>query len=354
MTFTGAVVPDRDGVRVIFSVGDVKTDLTAGPYRFAGVNARASVMDDHHRVVPNRPRWQTGAVLRFEGAPTLHWTLILEHPQPDARSLTLSFDGPAGEWTVQLPLDHEVEQLGISARSQAVTDHKLGVTLACRALARSDAMTAIELEAYLDPPSEAEGWARRYVLGIGASMGGGRLCGDQVVLRDDPGTVHFERGHAIVEPIGGKQREVVLFPGIPSAVLGATIEVDLVWLHEPSEASLAISVPGERDVTIAGCASRVAVTRLAAGEGQFPHLTDGPARSAVHIETTPLDPDATRQLVYVPPAENTRVGMTVTHCVGQRPTVEIPETSETLSAVTIRGGTVQVRGRWRLHVSLET
>jgi hypothetical protein len=353
MTFTGAVVPDRDGVRIIFTVRNVKTGLTVGPYGFIAVNARATVTDTRGRVVPNRPRWSTGAVLRFEETPTLHWTLILEPPEPDARSLLLSFDGPAGEWNVQLPLKDEIEQTGIPARSLAATDHKLGITLACRAVARSDAMTAIELEAYLDPPSDAEGWARRYVLGIGASMGGGRLCGDQVVLRDDAGAVHFERGRSVLEPTGGKQREAVLFPAIAHTVRNVTIEVDLVWLHEGTEASLNIPVPGATDITIAGCTSRVAVTRITPRAGQFPHLTDGPARSAIHIETTPLDADADRQLVYVPPAENTRVGMTVSHCVGQLPTVEIPETGEELSAITVRGGTVQVRGHWRLQVPLE-
>jgi hypothetical protein len=353
MTFTGAVVPDRDGVRLIFTVRGIKTELPAGPYGFTAVGARATVTDDRGRVVPSRPRWQTGGVLRFEDTPTLHWTLILEPPEPDARSLDLSFDGPAGEWKVQLPLDGEIEHTGAPTRSLAVTDHRFGITLACRAVARSDALTAIELEAYLDPPSTGDGWARSYILGIGASMGGGgRLCGDQVVLRDDAGSVFFERGHAIVEPTGGRQREAILFPAVPSTVRSATIEVDLVWVHVGTEASLTIPVPGETAVTLAGCTSRVAATRIAPREGAFAHLTDGPARSAIHVETTPLDADADRQLVYVPPTENTRVGRTVSHCVGRFPTVEIPETREELSAITVQGGAVQIRGRWRLRIPL--
>ena len=352
MTFTGAVVPDRDGVRVIFTVRGVQTELVAGPYGFTSIDARATVADDRGRVLPNRPRWQTGAVLRFEDAPTLHWTLILEPPEPDARHLLLTFDGPAGEWNVVLPLDDEIEHIGVPTRSLAVTDHQLGITLACRAVARSDALTAIELEAYLDPPSVGEGWARSYVLGIGASMGGGRLCGDQVVLRDDSGTIHFERGRSIAEPTGGKQREAVLFPAIPSTARTATIEIDLVWVHEGTEAGVTIPVPGDTQVTLAGCTSRVAVTRIAPREGAFPHVAGGPVRSAIHVETIPLEADADRQLVYVPPAENTRVGMTVSHCVGQLPTVEIPETTEELSAITVRGGTVQLRGRWRLRIPL--
>jgi hypothetical protein len=352
LTFTGAVVPDRDGVRVIFTVRGVKTDEKPGPYGFTAVNATARVSDDRRRVVAGRARWTTGAVLRFEDSPTLNWTLVLEPPEPDARHLSLEFDGPAGDWKVDLPLE-SIDHEGISGHSIDVRDHKLGVTLAARAVARSAEMTAVELEAFVDPPSTEQGWARRYVLGIGASLHSGRLCGDQVVLRDEAGTVHLEGGHPIPEQVGGKQREAVVFPALPEEVRRGTIEVDLVWVHEGKEEELSVPVPGEAELTVAGCTGHVTVTRVVPREGQFPHLLDGPARSAVHIETRPEDPEAERQLVYVPPTENTRVGMTVSHCVGQRPTVEIPETTQQLSAVTFRGGTVQVRGRWRLEVPAE-
>ena len=117
---------------------------------------------------------------------------------------------------------------------------------------------------------------------------------------------------------------------------------------------MSVPVPGDAEITVAGCRGRVSVTRVVPREGAFPHLIDGPARSAIHIETIPADIEADRQLVYMPPSENTRVGMTVSHCVGQLPTVEIPETTEQLSGLTFRGGTVQVRGRWRLDIPLET
>jgi hypothetical protein len=191
------------------------------------------------------------------------------------------------------------------------------------------------------------------VLGIGASLHSGRLCGDQVVLRDAGGNVHFEKGHPVPEQTGGKQREAILFPVLSSTVQRGTIEVDLVWVHEGKEEAVTVPVPGDADITVAECNGHVSVTRVTPREGQFPHLQDGPARSAIHVETKPADPDADRQLVYMPPAENTRVGMTVSHCVGQLPTVEIPETTEQLSAVTFRGGTVQLRGRWRLEIPLQ-
>jgi hypothetical protein len=353
MRFSGAVVPDRDGVRVIFTVTGFATDLQPGPYGFTSLpDAKAHVVDDQGRELASRPRWTTGGNLRFDGGPQLNWTLILEPPPPDARELTLTFDGPADDWTVRLPLeviDHE----GTPGRSIDVSDHRHGIRLAARALARTAEMTAVEIEAYIDPPSTAEGWARSYVMGIGASMHSGRLCGDQVILRDDRGTVHFECGRPIPEQTGGKQREVVLFPGLPADVRGGTIEVDLVWMHHGREEQTVVPVPGEAHITVGDCTGHVTVTRVPPREGAFAHLPDGPARSAVHIETKPADTEADRQLVFLAPTENQRVGMSVTHCIGQLPTVEIPETTEQLSAVTFRGGTIQVRGRWRLAIPLE-
>lgn len=352
MTFNGAVVPERDGIRVIFTVAGVVTDAKPGPYGFTQVSSRATVVDDRGRRVEDRPRWTTGGSLRFDPVPTLHHTLVLQPPAPDARYLDLRLDGPAGAWDVRLPLER-IEHEGAAGRSISTEDHKLGIVLAARAVARSDAFTAVEVEAYLDPPSTVEGWARRYVMGIGASMHSGRLCGDQVVLRDETGAVHLERGRPVPEPTGGKQREAILFPAVPDHMKSGTLEVDLVWVHEGADDVVTVPVPGQSDITIGGCTGHVTVTRVTPREGQFPHLPDGPARSAIHVETRPADPDADRQLVYVPPAENTRVGMTVSHCFGQLPTVEIPETTEQLEAVTFRGGTVQVRGRWRLDVPLD-
>lgn len=351
VTFSGAVVPDRDGVRLIFTLSGVVTDAEPGPYGHTAVTSRATVSDDRGRTIADRPRWSTGAFLRFEPVPTLHHTLILARPEPDARQLDLTFDGPAGEWSVRFPLER-IDHEGIAGRTIDAVDHKLGVTLAARAIARSATLTAVEVEAYLDPPSTAEGWARRYVMGIGASMHTGRLCGDQVVLRDDSGNVHFEQGRPVPEQTGGKQREAVLFPALPDAAERGTVEIELVWVHEGTDEVVRVPVPGEADITLAGCSGHVTVTRVTPREGQFPQLPDGPARSAIHVETRPADPQAGRQLVYVPPAENTRVGMTVTHCIGQLPTVEIPETSEQLELVTFRGGTVQVRGPWRLDIPL--
>lgn len=350
-TFTGGVIPDRDGIRVIFTVSGIVTDLKPGPYGSTSVTSNARVVDDQGRAVAGRPRWTSGASLRFDPSPTLHHHLVLDRPRPDARHLDLTFDGPAGEWNVRLPLE-PIEHEGIPGRTIEAVDHERGVTLAARAVARSAQTTVIEVEAYPDPPSTAEGWARSYVMGIGPTASPGRLSDRQIGLRDDAGNVHRERGMPVPEQTGGKQREAVLFGALPDSVQRGTVEVELVWVHEGTDATVTVPVPGEADITIAGCTGHATVTRVTPREGQFPHLPDGPARSAIHIETRPLDPDADRQLVYLPPADQ-RIGTTVTHCAGQLPTVEIPETTEQLAAVTFRGGTIQVRGPWRLEIPLE-
>lgn len=351
--FTGGVVPDRDGVRVIFTVSGIDADVPTDPSACVlPVRARAQVLDDRGRELPSRPRWTTGGYLRRAdvGKATLNWTLILESPEPDARYLDLAFDGPAGDWTVELPLER-IDHIGIPGSAIAGIDHKKGITLAARAVARSADVTAIELEAYLDPPSAAEGWARRYVMGIGASMHGGRLCGDQVVLRDDAGRVHFEKGRSCPEPTGGKQREAVFFPALGDEMRSGVVEVELVWVHEGRDETFSVPVPGEADLVVAGCQGHVTVTRVAGRDREHPGMPGSPAATSVHVEVAPEDPAADRQLVFAGPTETT-VGMTISHCVGKLPTVEIPERNGELAAVTFRGGTVQVRGPWRIEIPL--
>lgn len=351
--FTGGVLPDRDGVRVIFTVSGIDADVRRDPATCAPpLRAQARVVDDRERDVPSRPRWITGGYLRDAGGgkATLNWTLILESPQPDARHLDLSFDGPAGDWAVELPVAL-IDHVGIPARAINVIDHREGITLAARAVARSADLTAIELEAYLDPPSMAEGWARRYVMGIGASMHSGRLCGDQVVMRDDGGHIHLEKGRACPEPTGGKQREAVFFPALGNECRSGVVEVELVWVHEGQDQTLSVPVPGDADLVVAGCEGHVTVTRVAGRDREHPGMPGPPAATSVHVEVAPKDPAADRQLVFAGPTERT-VGMTISHCFGKLPTVEIPERNGELAAVTFRGGTVQVRGPWRLEIPL--
>src|SRR5688572_2696638 len=234
-SFIGSVFPDRDGIRVMFTVNGIDEDVPVPTENVCPlpIKATARVVDDRGRVVPSRARWITGPMLRSAGTgqATLQWTLVLEAPEPDARELTLTFDGPAGEWKVALPLA-PIEASGTPARRFDATDTRHGITVAARALARSSDRTVVELEAYLDPPSTETGPARRYVLGLGASMHAGRVSQDEIVLRDDLGGREPETGHPCAEPTGGKQREAVSFGAIPDGARSATVEVGVIWVQE--------------------------------------------------------------------------------------------------------------------------
>lgn len=353
-TFVGGVAPDRDGIRVAFTVSDIDAEVPAAANACVlPLKATARVVDDRGREVRLRPRWTTGGSLRSAGDrnATLQWTLILESPETDARHLELSFDGPAGDWTVELPLER-IDPTGTPAQRIDASDTKQGITLAARAIARSHEMTAIELEAFFDPPPP-DSWPRRHVRGIGPSLHGGRLCGDQVVFRDDAGRRHFEIGHPLDEPVGGKRREAVHFPPLDDAVRSGAVEVDVVWVEDGFDDVVTVPVPGEADVTIAGCEGHLVVSRIAADPRSYHWLDGSRPSTAARIEVAPRDPEAARQLVCCTPVES-QVGMSISHSVGKLPIVEVPEIGGELREVTIRGATVQIRGPWHLQIPLKT
>lgn len=105
-------------------------------------------------------------------------------------------------------------------------------------------------------------------------------------------------------------------------------------------------LPGEADVSIAGCETRLVVTR--AGE----HADN------VRVDFIPRDPHAKRQLLYlenmVVPGGDTRgtIGMSVVQCVGQQPYIQLPDPTAKVHEVTLRGPVVMVRGPWSLEIPL--
>ena len=347
-TFIGSAFPDRDGLRVMFTVNgiDEGVPVTENVCPLP-VKGAARVVDDLAREVPTRARWTTGPVLRSAGPgqATLQWTLVLEAPEPDARELTLIFDGPAGEWTVGLPLA-PIEASGTPARTLDATDTRHGITVAARALARSSDRTVVELEAYLDPPSTETGPARRYVLGLGASMHGGRLSQDDIVLRDDLGGREAEMGRAFPEPTGGKQREAVSFGPVPQGARTATVEVGAIWVQEGYREKFTLPVPSEDELVAAGCRATAVVTRD----------RDGYQKPAVNVELVPKAEDADRRLVLmqgVELASGPQVGMQVTHCVGKLPVVTVPDPTARALEVTLSGPVVETRGPWKVRIPLD-
>jgi hypothetical protein len=348
MIFTGAVVPDRDGIRVIFTVNGIAAEVPVSAENACPlpIKATARVTDDRGREVPSRARWITGPMLRDAGPgeATLQWTLVLEAPEPEARELALSFDGPAGDWNVRLPLDVIVAS-GTPARTFESLDTREGITLAARALAKTPDRTVVELEAYLDPPSNETGPARRYVTGLGPCMHSGRLCGDQIVLRDDLGGRELEKGRPCPEPTGGKQREAVGFAAVPEGARSGTVEIEAMWVQEGHVEKITLPIPADADITAAGCQAHAVVTR------QPGLYTNG----SVKVEIFPKDNGAQRRLVFlqgVDVAGGSRLGMQVSHCVGKSPEVSVPDPTGRTPEVTLTGPVVEIRGPWKVQIPL--
>jgi hypothetical protein len=349
-TLTAAITPDRDGIRLQFTVTGIPMVLEAGWRRFddpVGIN------DDHGRDISTpRPRWQVGGTFQrtSEGNATLSYKTLLHPLARDVGAVTLELSGgAAGDWNVRIPVEPE-GFTGAPAVPIDASDTKYGITIAARAVSRAQAETAIELEAYFDPPEPVEDPrpARRWVRGIGCSMGGAPMSGypmrEQLALRDDTGHEHTEHGQSFVDPLARKHREVVMFPAL--AATSAVLEIKDVWTSEITDQTVTVPVPGQMGLSIAGCEARVAVSRA------------GEHADTIRIDVTPLDPDADRQLLYldglIVPGGDPRgtIGMSVVQCVGQRPYVQLPDPTQKVHEVTLRGPIVMVRGPWTLEILL--
>ena len=337
-----AIAPDREGCRLELTVSGI--DMDPGPDG-APLEDPVRVHDNHGRTVAPRPRWfMGGSIRRAEaGTATLRLSLVLEALASDVRHVEVAFGGPAGEWLVELPVE-PITPTGTRGRSIDVRTTKHGAIVSACAVARSTEQTAIELEARLDEPDSEAALRRRFVRGMGCSLAG-RLCGDQLVLRDDTGVAHIERGHPSLDPEAGRHREVVQFPALPMEVRSGVIDVPYLWVQEPGDEIVTVPLPGEADITLAGCKAHVIATRV-----------PGPnIEGSVRVEVTPLDPDEDRQLAYVHGvniADGSRLGMRISHAAGHRPVVEVPEPTGTARGVTLQFPVVQLRGPWRLEVPL--
>lgn len=347
-TLVAAITPDRDGVRLEFTVSGIELDLPSGWRPFDGP---VRIHDDTGRDIGTpRPRWQVGGQLRAaaDGTATLRYVTLLQPLAAGVRHVDLAIDGEAGEWRVRIPVA-PADLVGVPARPIDVSDAKHGLTIAARAVARSSEQTAIELEAYFDPPAfEADdpGPARRWVRGLGSTGLGGRPGGEVFVLRDDTGGEHPERGQPFIEPVARKHREVVLFPALAPEARTATLEIPSVWITERTDEAVTFEVPSEADISFAGCDAHVVVSRVSR-----------PSGPRVRIELDPADPMADRQLRYLENVDTGTgpmgtLGTTITHCAGQRPFVEAPDPSGQLAKITLRGPVIDLRGPWRLHIPL--
>jgi hypothetical protein len=352
-TFTANLVCDRDCTTLHFTVlgFDQPADFDSVP--FYHVKESATARDDHGREVAPHPRWQTGGMVRrrHDGTLILDWQLKLVRLEPDVRSVELSFGGPAGEWTVSVPVA-AVKPAGIPATPISVSDEHHGIVVIATAVARSRDVTAIEIEAdIVDEPGVERNSRVRYLQGIGANHQRG-LANELLMLRDNQGHHHLER--PAMSPPAPRQRQVAGFPGLPDDVSSGTIEIPFVVLQQRTEEKPTVPVPGDTELRFLGCEFTVSTSRTSGADGPPTHegMPDyrGPR---VRVEIRPKDAEAPKQLLYfsLPQVDGAPdVGMWMRQEAGKAPVAEAPDPSGTATAITLRGPVLKLLGPWRLEI----
>jgi hypothetical protein len=354
LTLTANLVCDRDCTTLHFTVlgFDPPPDFDAIPYYH--VKASATVRDDHGRTVAPHPRWHTGGMVhrRSDGSLILDWQLKLVRLEPDVRSVELSFGGPAGEWTVSVPIAI-VEAAGIPAKPVSVSDEHHGIVVTATAVARSPEVTAIEIEAdVVDEPGVEPKSRVRYLQGIGANHQRG-LANELLMLRDDQGHHHLE--HAVMSQPGPRQRQVASFPGLPDDVRSGTIEVPFVVVQQRTEETPAVPVPSETELRFLGCEATISTSRTSGDEAPIREGRPDYRGPRVRVEIKPKDAEAATQLLYFsrPAVDGAPdVGMWMSQRAGKPPVVETPDPSGTANAITLRGPVLKLLGPWKLEIPL--
>jgi hypothetical protein len=354
-TLTANLVSDRDCTTLHFTVlgFDAPADFDAVPYYH--VKGSATVRDDRGREIPPHPRWHTGGMIRRRADGTLifDWQLKLVRLESDVRSVELSFGGPAGDWTVNIPIAI-LEPPGIPATPISVSDEHHGVAVTATAVARSREVTAIEIEAdIVDEPGIETTSRVRYLQGIGANHQRG-LANELLMLRDDQGHHHLERP-SMSQP-AARQRQVASFPGVPEDVRSGTIEIPFVVVQHRAEETPAVPVPGETELQFLGCVFTVSTSRTSGEDGRPTHEGRPDYRGPrVRVEIRPKDAEAPIQLLYfsMPEVDGAQaIGMRITQVAGKAPVVEVPDPSGAAREVKLRGPALKLLGPWRLEVPL--
>jgi hypothetical protein len=348
-TLTAAITPDRDGIRLQFTVTGIPMELDSNGKRFEDP---VEIHDDKGRDISTpRPRWQVGGSFAraSDGTASLSYTTLLEPLAPDVRAVELALRGAAGEWAVSVPVEPE-GFMGAPARALNASDTQRGVTVAARLIARSELETAVELEAYFEPPEPIQDGqrAKRWVRGIGCSMGGAPMSGhpmrERLALRDGAGREHRELGQSFIDPVARRHREVVTFPAMDGDL--GLLEVPDVWIQEMTDETVTLRVPGDADISIAGCEAHIAASRV------------GGSADSIRVEVTPRNADGARELLYlesvVVPGGDPRgtIGMGITQCIGQRPYLTLPDPTAKVHEVMLRSPVVRLRGPWTLELAL--
>ena len=356
-TLTVGVTSDRDGADIMATITGVDEELEFRKSR--AVDTPVTITDDHGRVLDERlSRYVMNShFYRLMEGPTQFQRMVtLDRIQADVRSLRFAMTGEAGEWNVVIPLEPVVRAgpRGYPTDARAtVHDVEISATL----VARTPALTAIELETYdlrrLEsvPIHEAERW----IEGIGTYEHSRALGQDLLMLRDSTGAHHLERPHAVQDRARrARRREVALFEAMPEEAVSASIEIPYVGIRERSD-ELKVAVPSDGEITMNACRARVTTSRVDRSSDSapgHPSPIEGLNGPCVRIVIAPIDPSAERQLVMVGVMESNDRGMTVSRSRADPPVIEVPDPSGDSDFITFKNPTIRVSGPWKLEFPL--
>jgi hypothetical protein len=355
-TLTAGLTSDRDGADLRITV--VGLDETLEFRQSRPVEAPVRVIDDRGRAIREQPaRYHVSShFYRLMQGPTMFQRMVsLERIEPDARSVEFVMEGAAGEWRVVIPIEPK-NATGPRGLPTEATDIHHGIAIAAPLVARSETITAIELETRLTESADPSGKTERTIDGVGCLSHARGLGADLLMLRDSTGQHHLERAHAVQDHAGStRRREVALFEPMPSDAVSASFEVPYVVVCEISDETVLVPVPGETDVTLAGCTAHVTTTRISRSsdstEGR-PSPIDGLNGPCVRFVIVPVDREAERQLISCGVMESMDRGMTVSMGQSGPPVIEVPDPSGSAPFMTLRGPRIRLSGPWKLEVPL--
>jgi hypothetical protein len=350
-TLTAGLTSDRDGAEIRVTVAGLDESLDFRQSR--AVDAPVRVTDDRGRVVKERPpRYHVNShIYRLMEGPTMFQRMVsLERLDTDVRAIEMVMEGAMGDWHVTIPVKPR-NATGPRGLATNATDVHHGIAISAPLVARTREITAIEIEAHIVEEGDDLDKVNRTIEGIGSISYGRGLGADLLILRDSTGTHHLERPRQVQDQLGRRRREVALFEPIPPGAASASLEIPYVTVREMTEETVLVPVPGEMDVTMAGCRAHVVISRISRSSDstdERPSPIEGLNGPCVRIVMTPEDPEAERQLVLSGIMESNDRGMTMSIGRSGPPVMEVPDPSSEADHVTLRVPMIRLSGPWKL------
>jgi hypothetical protein len=354
-TLTAGLTSDRDGAELRMTVTGLEESLDFRQSR--SVDAPVRITDDRGRVLDERtPRYHVNShIYRLMEGPTMFQRMVsLDRIEPEVRTVDVLMEGGAGEWHVVIPVKPREATGPRGMPTEAIDTHQ-GIAVEAPLVARTDSITAVELQAYFTDDPAMPG-IERTIEGLNCLSHTRGLGADLLILKDSTGVHHLERPRGVREGTGrSRRREVAIFEAMPRDAVSASFEISWVSVREMSDQRILVPVPGDTEITMAGCRALVVTSRVSRSSDStpgHPSPIEGLNGPCVRIVITPLDPDAERQLVSCGVMESNDRGMTMSVVRSGPPVIEVPDPGGAAEHMTLRGPLIRVNGPWKLEIPL--